>query len=587
MLAIALLRLNESSRALEVMAPVLESGESRPEFWELAAEAHTRLGNLDKAAPWLSKLEQAKPESAAVQQKQAELNMRRGRPDLALADYAAAAKLSKSVTSADTMLVLLNLRARDFDRALAAIATMEEKAPGEPFAINLKGVVLLEQGKLKEAAETFEGVLKKTPSFLPAAANLARLDLREGKTEQAKKRFEAVLAADKNHVQALLTLASMERSVGRSKEALVLLERAASAQPAALEPRSQLVDLLVKEGRLKDARARAEEAVTRNPNNLAALELLANVKLREGDKHSAVATFVRIAELNPKSPAVHVARAQAERAAGLPREAEASLRRALELQKTYGPAQLTLFELLMQQNRVGPAIEFAKQLKDEYPKSPLGYVFEAEAAVFQKRYKEAVPMYRKALELGRAPDFAVRLYLVRTLAGEGKEALAELQQWVTDHPRQVEPRMQLGRTLLEKGDYAGALKEFQAVLGLTPSNPLAANNLAWAYYKTGNLAEAMRFAEGARKLAPDNPYVNDTLGWLMLKQGKDKEARELLAKVASTLKDSPEVRYHYAAALAKSGDKDGAVRELNSALALSKSFPERDDAVALLENLKR
>jgi Flp pilus assembly protein TadD len=92
---------------------------------------------------------------------------------------------------------------------------------------------------------------------------------------------------------------------------------------------------------------------------LAALELLANVKPREGDKQSAVATFVRIAELHPKSPAVHVARAQAERATGMTREAEASLRRALELQKTYAPAQAMLFELLVQQNRLSQAIEFA------------------------------------------------------------------------------------------------------------------------------------------------------------------------------------------------------------------------------------
>lgn len=334
-------------------------------------------------------------------------------------------------------------------------------------------------------------------------------------------------------------------------------------------------------------RARAEEAVTRNPNNLAALELLANVKPREGDKQSAVATFVRIAELHPKSPAVHVARAQAERATGMTREAEASLRRALELQKTYAPAQAMLFELLVQQNRLSQAIEFAEQLKSDFPRSPLGYVFEAEAAVFQKKYKDAIPPYRKALELGRAPDFAVRLYLVRTLAGEGKEALADLKRWVTDHPGHIDTRMQLGRVLVDQGDYGGAVKEFQIVLGLTPSNPLAANSIAWAYYKTGNLTQAMRFAEGAHKLAPDNPYISDTLGGLLLQQGKNKEALELLAKAATVLKDSPEVRYHYGAALARSGDKARAVQELKSALALNKSFPERDGAVALLAKLKR
>jgi putative PEP-CTERM system TPR-repeat lipoprotein len=587
MLATALVRLNESVRALEVMAPVLERSDSQPEFWELAGEAYARLGDLNKAAQWLSKAEQARPDDAKIQSRQGELNLQRGRSDLALAHFADASRLSKRLSSADTMLVLLNLRVRDFERAFAALKTMEQKAPGEPFVANLKGVALMEQGQRDQARALFDEVLKKNPAFLPAAVNLARMDLNDGKAEQARKRFEAVLEADKNHMQALLLLAGFEQRMGRQNEALALLERAASAHPTALEPRTRLVEILIRQGKLQAARARAEEAVTRNPTSTAALELLANVTLREGDKHSAVATFTRIVDLNPQSPAVHVARARAERAAGMPKEAEHSLRKALELQRTYNPAQAMLFELLMQQNRIAAAAEFAKQLRSELPKSPIGYVLDAEVALFQKRYKEAVPPYQTALALARTGELAARVYQVQLLAGDGAAALADLRRWVGDHPKQSQARAQLADALLRQGDYAAAVQEFLIVLQSDPASPSAANDLAWAYYKAGDMARAMHFAQGAQKLSPDNPHVHDTLGWLLLEQGNVSQARELLAKAAAALNDRPDVRYHHAAALAKSGDKEKARAELSAALTLDKPFTEKEQAVALLETLKR
>ncbi len=586
MLAVALLQLNESARALELISPQLKVADSPREFWEIAAEAHARVGELDKAAFWLSKLEQAKPDDASVQEKQAALSMHRGQVDNALADYAEAARLAKQPSTADTMLVLLNMRKRDYGAALAAVEALNKKAPGQSFAVNLRGVVLLDQGKAQEARAAFEEALKKEPGFLPAAANLARLDLREGKPDQATKRFEAVLAADKNHLQALLMLSGFEKVQGRANEAMALLERAATAHPAAFEPRLKLVELLLEQGRLQDARARADEAVTRNPNSLAALELLGNVKLLQGDKHSAVSTFGRIVELHPKMPAAYVQRAKAERAAGSLRDAESSLRRALELQKTNVPAQTMLFEILMQQNRLKHATEFAAQLKADFPKSHVGYMLDAEALVFQKKYKEAVPGYRKALDLAEQPDLAIRLYMVRALAGESKEALADLNRWVASRPNHVQPRMLLGDVLMSAGDYAGAMKQFQAALAVAPTNALAASSLAWAYHKSGDAAQAFRFAEGAYKLDPKNPAMSDTLGWMLLQQGKTKEAHELLAKAAGLLRNSPDVRYHYAAALAKLGEKDKARAELRAALDLKQPFSEREQANALLAQLE-
>jgi cytochrome c-type biogenesis protein CcmH/NrfG len=91
-------------------------------------------------------------------------------------------------------------------------------------------------------------------------------------------------------------------------------------------------------------------------------------------------------------------------------------------------------------------------------------------------------------------------------------------------------------------------------------------------------------AEEAHRLAPESPAVQDTLGWLLVQRGDALRGRELLAKAAGK-SDSSSVRYHYAAALAQTGDKGKARLELERLLSSAKPFSERAQAEAMLKSL--
>lgn len=586
MLAKSLLLANETARALEVMAPVLEREPVLPEFADLAAEAYVRQGDLDKAADWLARAEKAAPEDPAIQEKQGDINLRRRRADLALGDFADAARLSKTLSRADAMLVLVNMFSGDYDRARDGVEAMERKSPGNVLVANLRGMVLLERGQQEEARAAFESALAKQPTFLPAAANLARLDLLQGKPEQVRKRFDAILAADKNHLQALLVIAEFDARLGRPGDAVAALERALRAHPLALEPRRRLVDLLLAQGRRADARSRAEEGVKLDPRRPAMFELLAAVRLAEGDRQGAVEALGRIVELEPRAPGPLVARARVERLAGMNKEAEQSLLRALEIQRDFGPAHSTLFELLVQANRVQQAAELVRRLKSDFPRFPLGSILEAELFARQRQYKDAARSYANALELSRSGEVAARLYQIRVQAGEGAAALEALRRWVGEHPDQHPARLELSQALLDRGDFAEAVRECQAVLRSAPTHVVAMNNMALGYLGMGDRPRAVRHARIAHRLLPNDPYVADTLGWILLADGKAAEARALLEKAASALKSRPDVRYHYAVALAQLGERDKARIEVAQALALG-SFRERMQAVELANQLGR
>jgi predicted Zn-dependent protease len=77
----------------------------------------------------------------------------------------------------------------------------------------------------------------------------------------------------------------------------------------------------------------------------------------------------------------------------------------------------------------------------------------------------------------------------------------------------------------------------------------------------------------------------DTLGWILTEQGQAARAVELLQKAADKVPASAEIRYHLAAALAKSGDTRRARQELEDLLGQRKNFPQLKEAQALLKQL--
>ncbi len=78
----------------------------------------------------------------------------------------------------------------------------------------------------------------------------------------------------------------------------------------------------------------------------------------------------------------------------------------------------------------------------------------------------------------------------------------------------------------------------------------------------------------------------DTLGWTLVEQGKIPRGLELLQKASEKAPESTLIRLHWAATLAKAGDAARARKELADLLAKNPKFPEREDAQALLRQLR-
>ncbi len=97
---------------------------------------------------------------------------------------------------------------RDFDRALKLVTQADTAQPDQAPVLNLRGEILLEQGKFKEAEEYFRKAVKVDGKFREAQFNLADVPFRQKDYATARERFQALLkqtpGGDKNQAAQLI-----------------------------------------------------------------------------------------------------------------------------------------------------------------------------------------------------------------------------------------------------------------------------------------------------------------------------------------------------------------------------------------------
>jgi Flp pilus assembly protein TadD len=127
---------------------------------------------------------------------------------------------------------------------------------------------------------------------------------------------------------------------------------------------------------------------------------------------------------------------------------------------------------------------------------------------------------------------------------------------------------------------------YRAVLAHDPNNFSALNNLAFSIAQSGtDLDEALSLADKAKKVAPTVSEVDDTLGWIYLKKHMPGQAADIFRPLVAKSPDNPSFHYHYCLALFDAGDKAGAQRECDAALARKPVSADEAGARQLLAKL--
>jgi cellulose synthase operon protein C len=181
-------------------------------------------------------------------------------------------------------------------------------------------------------------------------------------------------------------------------------------------------------------------------------------------------------------------------------------------------------------------------------------------------------------------DLALRSFAAAKQAGRPQPEAA-LLGWSEGNPGDSRANFALGTVALESNDRDAAVRRYESVLEADPAHVGALNNLAWLYSESGD-ERALGLAERAYAAQPNDPSVADTLGWLRVQRGDAAAGLPLLQSAAAALAQNPEVRYHWAVALAETGDSRQAVAELTALLRGDNEFASREAARQRLADLQ-
>jgi putative PEP-CTERM system TPR-repeat lipoprotein len=584
LLVTALLKDSKSSEAIATLAPALKDSTDDVQLLGLAGEAYMQAGEFSKASGYLAKASELAPKSANIRTSLAVSKLVQGDAASAVGDLEMATALDPKSEKAGVALVQTEMSLKHYDKALAAVQAMEKQQPDSAAVHNLKGRVFLSKNDRTSARASFEKALALQPAFFPAVANLGQLDLQEKKADLAQKRFEAYLEKNKKHIGAMTALAQIATAQGHSEAATTWLEKASNENPEAIAPAIELGSHYLRIKQQQKALTLARKFQAANPANAELLNLMGQAQLANNDQAGALDAYSKLVNVLPKSALAQVRLAAVHMMMKNETAAAEHLKRAVALDPNFVQARVAQVELAMSKGNPDEALALARQIQKKNDKVAVGYLLEGDIYISQKKPALALPAFEKAFAIVKTPQMLLKIAEVMKLTGKAKEAEARLAQWQKEHPAEPTMAMYMAETALANKQYKIAIEHLQAILKQAPKNPIALNNLAWAYQQEKD-PRALDTAEQAMQAAGDSPAVMDTLGWLLVEQGNFARGVPLLQKAVALAPQTADIRYHLAYGLNKSGDKVNARKELERALASSKNFAQIEEARALLKQL--
>jgi predicted Zn-dependent protease len=470
----------------------------------LRAELAAGRGALEKARRWLRAALREDPGSPDLRLRIAQLWLREGRREAALAQVRAAQRTAPEHALTRVM------HARLLRRTAPARARrlLEQAARLRPklAAVHLERARLARwMRRPRRERVALRAVLRHHPEHAAALRALARLARRLGRDREAARWLTALQRVTPFAVYPRLALARLWLARGRPHRAARVLQRALEATADDLEVARELFRLWLSLRR----RHRAEDLVRLLEAHEAAapLTFAAGLRARLGQWERAEALLARARRQDPGyGPAlVRWARWQVRRRGPA---AAATLLRAVPADRdTYVEAQVELAALREAQGEAAAARLGLRQALQKRPGEPA--LWEALAHLLARHQR--LDAAQRALERARRqeglaptdPSHRYRRTLLLLDGGALTEALATARRLVREDPADPERLNLLGYSLVERGlRRPEATRLLERAHRLDPLNPFILDSLAWARYQGQRVGAAITLLERAVRIDP-------------------------------------------------------------------------------------
>jgi len=578
--------MGQHKEAEAVLRPGLQGGgENDAELLALVGLSQLQGGNVASGINDLKRAVTAAPESNVLRKELIKAYISVGETENAIKALNTILAEGGDKKQTEALLVAAHLKAEQYDQAIDVVLDMVQKNPDDPAVLSLAGNVFVVSNDRPEARRYFNKALQVKPDYVPATMLLARLEELDGSPEKAEALYKKQAQANTREIAPLIELARLAGTQNRAEEMLEWLELARKRSPRDIKPLKILAEYHLSKNQFDKSASLIDEAIGIDPHNRGVLLLRARLQLAEGQYNKALSSLNELIIKMPDSIYVRTMLAEAYYHLQQNTDARRQLGIVLEKQPYNSSALVLMTTLELRSANYGQALKYAAQIQKAWPDLYLGYELAGNALMAKKDYAGAKISYEKAWQLKPLADLAIKLSEASVRSGNLEAATRPLLAWLKNNPDDARIQQFLATVYQNMKRDDKAIEMFEKVLTIQPDNVVALNNLAWLYSQANN-PEALALAERAYQLSPDDSGVQDTYGWVLVQQEQQAQidkGRRILEQVMKDLSEVREVRYHYAVALMKSGEKVKARKILIKLVEEGKPFEGRNEAEKLLK----
>ena len=390
--------------------------------------------------------------------------------------------------------------------------------------------VFADLDQMGDAVSNYETALKNDADLTEIYVPLGILYYQQGEIAKAENLLTKAVATSPTDAQAQYYLGMVRYSQNRNDKALTAFKKAQSIDPTMAEAFFQAGESLMRLNKNTEAVAEYTKATALRDNYFDAWYGM-GVAYSEMDKYAeAVAPFKKASRLSNTSIDTYLNLGDAYRQSGNYNDAEANYNLAINfMQKVSG---YNKEELTDTYSKIGFSIAKQCEINLKLAK-PCRWgsavtALESSAAITQNTldYANLGWAYYNSAKVDIAHK---QPELARPKLEKAKE---NLQKAAFSSPKFIEgPLLNLGMTLTDLGDYAGAIDAFTRVIEKQPKWLFAVNELGIAYRKQDNFPKAIE--QFRKAIGKDDKYAvaHYNLGEALVRSGNVPEAKKEFEKL--------------------------------------------------------
>ena len=303
------------------------------------------------------------PEKAKIRTQLAVSRLVIGQSRSAIDDLRAAIELGDDDSQPGELLGMIQLRNGDAAAALETAQDLMERQPENPFQPNLAGSAYVALNDLAAAQSSYETALEIDPTYMPAALNLAKLDILSGDLDQAEDRYYQIIDENPEESRAMIGLANIYERRNHVQETVSWLEKAVAFDNTNISTVIRLFNHYMSMGRIDTAREMILGFNEEQPDNLAILEGVARSELAVGQYEKAARALRKIFSIENKSPSRLTAVAALQMEAKDLEGARLSLKTAIKVDERFVPAYASLVALESGLGNSEASLDLVNQLR--------------------------------------------------------------------------------------------------------------------------------------------------------------------------------------------------------------------------------